>query len=512
MLHTSWPRVCIAVCASSSAHCAFAPEFPVDGALPEPVVRALDARGEEVPLDRLPRRPHLRVTLHAAPSAQTARPWLLTGSSDPALLDDLAALPLKAEHLSRSVAVLHRWAGSRLELEPVGALQPGAVYTLALPRKAAMALPYPFTAALRVDDSPLAGADVRATFPAAGAAGVPSDLAYALVSFDGSVSGEQGLWLEDDAGRAHPAQVEDVDCGDYDTDAVSCRRVRPNAPLEPGRRYALRSGRELRDGHGAAVTELDAAFTTQLEASDSRSAWLHSACALDERELAFGCAVITDFSVELRLFHNPSVRVVAELGAQRVARLPSAVPAAIRFSELAPDSMYLLHMHSYDAASNVETTKAALHTAPPLPTLAIAELRADPLGSEPEQEYVELWNFGTAAVSLSGLLLSDAPQQPGTAIAQDVWLDPDARALLVSDGFDPADARDAAPAPGCLLVRMGKSVTRGGLANSGERLFLRTAEGSRVSEAPSTPLVRAGQCLVRFPDDSWSGADCTPGR
>lgn len=517
MLRTPSLRVLVAMYARMLSSCAFTPDFPADAGLTAPSVSAVDARGEEVSLDRLPRRPRLRVTLPAQPPAfgPNMGPWLLRGACDLALLDDLAKLPLNAAHQSRSVAVRHRWAGGRLEIEPIDALVAGHTYTLALPRKAAMALPRPFTTELHVDASPLAGASLRATFPAAESAEVPADLAFALISFDGRVSGAPvGVWLEDERGLAHPAQSEDSACDDYDTAAVSCIRVRPTLPLQAASRYRLRSGRALTDAHGAAVSELDVAFSTQRQAGTQSASWQRSPCAVDEQELPFGCALLSDTSLELQLFQNPSVRVIARVQEQRIAQLPSATRTPIRFDALSPETVYALRFETFDASLNAEHSSWPLHTAATLPTLLISEINADPLGSEPEQEYVELWNVGPESVRLEGLLISDGVNELGTPIDGQVALPANARALLVSDSFDPADQSDVTPAAASLLVRMGKSVTRGGLANHGERLYLRTAAGQRVSSAPAEPPPREGQCLQRSGRDraTWELSACTPGQ
>jgi hypothetical protein len=469
-----------------------------------------------MPLDRLPRRPRLSVALGMLPNAPNNGPWLLTGRGAATLLDDLEKLPLSAAHLSRTVAIRHRWDSSHLEIEPIDALLPGGVYTLALQRKAAASPLQPLAAELRVDDAPSAGAAVRATFPPAEAAAVPTDLAFALLSFDGVVQGsERGIWIEDERGFAHPARVEQAECERYDTAAVSCMRVLPERPLEPQTRYALRSGSALTDGHGAAVSELRAVFSTQSAQQAEAPSWQPSACAMDEQALPIGCALISDERVELQLFQNPAVRVLAELDKQRIALLSAAITSPLRFGGLVPDRTYTLILESIDASLHAEQISWPLRTAPVLPTLAISEVNADPNGSEPAQEYIELWNFGSDVQSLAGLHLSDDPKQLGSPLPEQAWLAPGARALLVSDDFDALDTLDETPAPGSTLVRIGKSLTRAGLRNSGERLYLRTAEGHRVSTAAAQPAPREGQCLQRTTEDpraDWMLRECSPGR
>jgi hypothetical protein len=223
--------------------------------------------------------------------------------------------------------------------------------------------------------------------------------------------------------------------------------------------------------------------------------------------------------MELSLFQNPALRVVARLGGKQLATPASAEGVRLKFEGLLVATAYTLEVDIIDALLRTETLSWELQTAPNLPTLAITEVNADPRGAEPDQEYVELWNFGEAPAALAGLCLSDSTRELGTPLPDTVPLEPSARALLVSDAYDPGDTRDPAPAAGSIIVRVGKTVTRGGLANSGEKLFLRTCDGSRVSSSPAQPSPREGQCLVRRParaqepiTDEWALSECTPGR
>jgi hypothetical protein len=73
-------------------------------------------------------------------------------------------------------------------------------------------------------------------------------------------------------------------------------------------------------------------------------------------------------------------------------------------------------------------------------------------------------------------------------------------------------------APGTRLVRVGASLTKAGLANAGEPLFLRDADQHRLSAAPARAAA-SGRCLQRRGSDPRSGrvedfveAPCTPGQ
>lgn len=509
------PLLVLHVVAELSSSCLGAPAPDLsDAERPqEPELLAYDARGQPAALDAVPRRPRLRVTLQTQPSADTDAPWLFAGECDPALLRDLDQLPLNAAHQARKVEVRHRWDGYTVETEPRAELRKGQVYTLALPRTAAKALRQPFTAELRVDDSPRSGAAVRGTFPPAQSAAVPVGLAYTLITFDGETYGaQQGAWLEDPDGFAHPTLVEQVDCESYDSAAVSCIQLRLTAPLRAASRYGLRTGRALTDAHGAPLQELHASFRTSPDDTAVTSSWQRAACGIDEVSLPVGCALVRDDRVSLRLFPNAALRVTGSLAGQSFAVLPSNADRIVQFAELAPATTYQLSLQTYDghdarnarnATNDPRPQTYTLTTTQRLPTLAITEVYADPNGREPDQEYVELWNYGDAPVIRDNLLLSDSLREPGSPLPE-ISLQPKARALLVADEYDPTAALDVAPAAGTLLLRAGKSLTRGGLANAGESLYLRTSDAQRLSSSPDRPTPRPGHCLVRTGDDPRS--------
>jgi hypothetical protein len=267
------------------------------------------------------------------------------------------------------------------------------------------------------------------------------------------------------------------------------------------------------------VAEARAAFTTrQSDAApgEVRERWQ---CALDEEETPFGCVLVSDDRVLLRLFHRPTTRIVGELAGQHFAVLPSAAAAPIELVGLRPDTDYALTITEIDARLEAERRVWPFHTPRSLTRLTISEVNADPAGREPAQEYVELWNYGDSAIALEGLRLSDDAHEPGVALPAVGVLQPDARALLVADSFDPNNPADVAPAVGCALVHVGKAVTRAGLANAGERLYLRDAENRRLSATPDAPAPKPQHCIARASMDPRSGEpgsfvltpDCTPG-
>src|SRR5206468_9079998 len=104
-----------------------------------------------------------------------------------------------------------------------------------------------------------------------------------------------------------------------------------------------------------------------------------------------------------------------------------------------------------DRSGRVVETTLELAPAPPRPHVVLNEVMANPAGAEPAQEWVELYNDGSGAVSLAGFAIEDAGGRSDLAGGV---LEPGAFALVVSDAYVAGDGADPAPAPGTLLVRV----------------------------------------------------------
>mgnify|MGYP003471432755 CR=1 FL=1 len=489
------------------------------------MLRACDARGQPVPLTHLPRLPRLLLEV-PAPAEPDGAPWLFAGAMDRNLARDLMRLPLTAASQERVVPTRRAHSGHDLSLVPQATLRAGAHYTLALPLSALSEAQaqqnerQPWSVDLHVDDSPAAGAAVRGSFPAPGAAGVSPGLAWAALSFDGEVYGaSDGIWLEDTAGFALPGVTQPMACEALDTTAVSCMRWLPRQALARATSYTLRSGQALRDAHGAELEALRIDFTTAAESGTLLPTWQRGVCAVDEQTLDEGCARVLDDRIELRLFPSSNVRVRVELGGKPQLALPRSEGVHIALTGLAPDSEQRVSLSALDAEERETRRELTLRTAATLPTLSISEVYADPAGEEPAQEFVELWNYGARGLPLAGLYLGDSARELGQLIESEAHLAPGARALLVSDAFSAASALDVPPRAGSVLVRVGKTLTPGGLSNRGQALYLRDAAGHRLSATPDRPAPQAGLCLSRIdldpraqdPEDFRSGEACTPG-
>jgi hypothetical protein len=416
-------------------------------------------------------------------------------------------------------------------LAPEAALDPDTDYTLALAGWAqdrygdriddegAPSL-YP----LHTTAGPDGGARVVASWPADGATGVGTNLDAVVVAFDGTVqNGEHGVWLQGPDDLAVAAHVAAGECAAIAPEQAYafCVRVEPTQRLAPNAAYTLVVGAAAIDLHGAPVGPWRAQFRSGSGGDPNPPRLVSPACAIDEQAIALGCALIDDASVALHVVADEPVSMRLRAGEMQATALAPTGDALLQLRGLPPDRAIALELALTDSSGNTTELTADARTLPPLPTLSISELRADPLGPEPQQEFVELWNYGEHAIDLDGFTLSDKRDDPGQALPA-ARVEPHARVLLVADAFDPAEPRDVQPPPGATLIRTGKSLATSGLSNNGEALFLRDALGQRVSAAPASPRPRSGVCNVRISDDMRDGSDgsfdyaasagCTPGR
>lgn len=499
----------------------------VDGGVPFGF-EIVDHAGRSQTRDAAPRAARFFLRTVRALDADSGPVMLLQGELDEALEDDLTRAPLLAAHATRVVPSTIDIADDLVSVTPMKPLCAGCTFTLAVAGFARFEdggyvsedrTPTGFT--FRVSSDTRAGASVIASLPASGASGVPLNLRFAALVLDGNVRGfDEGVWLEAEDRTSVPVAVSTVPCAELDARGATCIELVPLQPLRPLARYSLRTGAALRDAHGTVLEAYVASFSTGDTADARRPAPQLLACAADEVPLPIGCATIDDTHFELHIAGDDIARVVLDTG-NHDARLATRGDIHLQQGGLQPGERVTGTLTAFDLANNSTRTSFALTTESDLPKLSITEVRPDPRGPEPDQEIVELWNYGDTSIALAGFVLTDAVDEPGEPLVTSTVLYPGARALLVADGFDPDNPLDGPIPPGALLVRVGKALGKSGLTNAGEPLFLRDPAGRRVSAAPATKSPRAGACLQRISTDMRSGAassfsydsdaDCTPG-
>jgi hypothetical protein len=492
-------------------------------------------------LDHVPRQPRLILQIPRGLELDEAPIALLRGAADRALLADLPRAPFGAADRARMLPIALGGSAERLEVAPRAPLDAGGVYTLVLggwARDAQGELLWPdrrgFAAELRVSGAPEAGAALLGFWPAEASAGVPTNLALAVIQFDGPLlaaepaeadpawEAEAPAWIEDAKGRRLSTRLRSRPCAELDFPGHSCLVLEPQTALAANTEHRIVLGEALRDASGAALGPRNVRFATGPGPDTEPPLWAIRPCEPDALAVPLGCALIDDSSVvlELALDEPVQVLVLGEHG-PALSQLAADRSALFRLEDLAADRELRLSVLARDLAGQESAGELLLRTLPALPALTISEVRADPLGPEPAQEYVELWNLGAEPLDLLGYRLSDAADEEGTAIEQSLLLYPGARALLVAQGFDAAEPSDVAPPEGTPLVRMGTALGSAGLSNAGEALLLRDPLGRRISAAPARPRPEPGVCSVRVSASLRDGAEgsfaldreatCTPG-
>lgn len=475
-----------------------------------------DANASRWDADNAPRTP--RMTLRANPPFgrdAERHLFLLRGVPSEETLADLGSGTVRESTAQQQVALQVARvgaAGEQLEAQPLAPLAPGADYTLVWVDARSRG-----EFALRVSHSPAAGSRLVQTMPAALDARVPPNLARALLRFDGYITGalEQAFVLRDAAGQALAQRTRVLACAQLGLPAGDCVELTPEAPLAALARYTLSVGAGLLDATGVPLPEQEVGFRTAASHDLLPPSFLPNPCAKDEIEPVRGvCSLASETEIALRVRGNENGLLSLSCADQTQRSLGSAGDYALTLPlERAAACVLVLT----DLAGNQLSDVLNLAPAADLARVAIVEVRADPLGSEPAQEYVELLNFGDEARSLEGFTLTTDVFANGAAIVGDVSLAAGEHVLVVAPDFDAQETSDGELPQGVRIARLERALA---LRNDGAELVLRDAQGRRLSAAPAL-AARPGQCIARSgqryrqgspldfrPDPSGA---CTPG-
>ncbi len=271
----------------------------------------------------------------------------------------------------------------------------------------------------------------------------------------------------------------------------ACVHLRRNAPVEPI------TPPLLTDAAGRAIARLEPRERVA-NAQPTVTEPLH--CAPTEQNIGPGCARVMDDRALIRgpaypllwtLQVDTQTHVLAQSAGQSFALfgLRSSSPNAISFQV-------------QDASGQEHGATTTLYTEPPRAHVVITEVFANPLGPEPQQEWVELFNDGSVAAQLDGWRLRDVG---GDAELPSVTLGPGLFALIVRDDYDASGKYDAAPTVGTYLLRV-PQLGKNGLSNAGEPLELVDSGGQIASAFTGDLEPKAGRSVIRIwpaaPDDS----------
>ena len=164
--------------------------------------------------------------------------------------------------------------------------------------------------------------------------------------------------------------------------------------------------------------------------------------------------------------------------------------------DLTPGSQLLLSGSVLSSFGELHSFRESVTTRPAARHLVLNEVLANPLGPEPDAEWIELVNDSERPVSLAGLWLEDS----GASVAlPNHELAAGEVVLLVSEAFR-ASGLDVALPEGVRLMRV-PSLGARGLSNGGEALLLVGREGV-VSRFPLLATSHAGRSMARRSLDS----------
>jgi len=232
-------------------------------------------------------------------------------------------------------------------------------------------------------------------------------------------------------------------------------------------------------------------------------------CSESEVTLGFGCATSEDDRIIVR---TPATALLWAVNTAHgsLLEVTNGNPFVVR--GLTPESSEHLSGTVYDVAGAALAFDRDFTTSGARERPVLNEELANPLGPEPQSEWLEVVNDGTITLDLAHFSLRDGG---GSAALPTAALAPGTYALLVRDDFT-LNSLDVPPPADARLIRL-SALGTSGLSNSGEPLSLVDASGNTVSALPAVATA-SGQSLRRrhtySPDDdasAFSTGTPTPG-
>jgi len=214
-------------------------------------------------------------------------------------------------------------------------------------------------------------------------------------------------------------------------------------------------------------------------------------CAGNEEQVGPVCAQVSDDRVTL----TTSVPWLVGFDFTNSAHVSVVEPdAGWVVRSLPPLSTVRGRSHAVSVSGEHGAYELEWTTTAPIERVVINEVMAHPVGPEPQQEWVELYNDGTIDVDLAGWHFDDVG---GHLALPSATLVPGQFALLVGEDYDPTSWMDTHPVDGTMLIRV-PVVGKGGLSNAGEPIRLTRANGSVASSVPGIASKYAGGSIARL--------------
>ncbi len=206
------------------------------------------------------------------------------------------------------------------------------------------------------------------------------------------------------------------------------------------------------------------------------------------------CAGARRAAIEVSVPRGVSALTLSPLGhlGERVSWVGAVdAPTVIALGPLTAGAAYQLDGVRL-LGGRAESTSTRLTAGPAEGRLVLTEVLTNPLGPEPDAEWVEVFNAGTAPVQLAGHRLMDAT---GETLLPSATLKPGGYGLLVGQAYRADPEMDVIPAASAVPLVVPK-IGQGGLLNAGEALSLLDPEGQLVSKIPALEGA-AGVSVVR---------------
>jgi len=221
----------------------------------------------------------------------------------------------------------------------------------------------------------------------------------------------------------------------------------------------------------------------------------------DRGEVPFGpgCAVVTDDRLFLRAPEGDLLWGISGEGMDRVVKTGSNERFVLK--GLPPESDISLEVVTIDSAGRSNRAFFAATTTSLSAHVVLNEVMVNPVGPEPDQEWVELYNDGQVETSLSGYRILDIG---GETELPDIHLPSGQFAVVVNDTYFADEEVDVIPPVEAIVVRV-PALGKNGLSNSGELLRLVNPEGRTISRFPALPKPKSGQSVSRRVPDAPDG-------
>ncbi len=216
-----------------------------------------------------------------------------------------------------------------------------------------------------------------------------------------------------------------------------------------------------------------------------------SSCPAPGVRLGPGCARIEDDRLQVEAGDRSWLWV---LRGTNLADARVVSETAVVFKGLDPGASNELDIAAFDDGGRRFDLRVRVDTMVRQPHVVINEVMANPIGKEPEQEWIELYNDGNEAVDLEGWTIEDAG---GSCALPSYWLEARAYVLVVASGYDRNSRFDIRPDADVELIELPELGTSG-LRNSGEPLVLIDPFSTVRSTFPAMSAADEGHSLARL--------------